>query len=164
MKEAVSTPPVLAYPDFTKNFIIQTDASDVAVGAVLTQIFDDGEHPISYASSTLSAVESRYSAVEKECLAVRFGIDQFHTYIEGRKFTIQTDHAALEYLDNMKTNNNKLWRWKCALAAYDFNIKHRPGKENSNADALSRPPFAITNEILNLNHEIISINSANSNS
>ena len=82
--------------------MVQADASAYALAAVLTQEFEDGEHPIVYASGTLNAAERNYTMTEKECLALLFAIRKFRPYIEGYKFIAITDHSALTWLRNQK--------------------------------------------------------------
>ena len=76
--------------------------------------------------------------VEKECLAIRLGVQAFRVYLLGREFTIQTDHRCLEWLDRMKCDNARLTRWSLSLQPYRFTVQHRAGSLNGNADALSR--------------------------
>ena len=109
------------------------------VGAVLNQLDEDGnDHPISYFSRKLLPREERYSTVEKECLAIKLGVQSFRVYLLGRPFIIQTDHRSLEWLDRLKENNARLTRWSLSLQPYQFRVQYRPGKANANADALSR--------------------------
>ena len=136
LKRLLCTAPVLRNPDFSRPFILQTDASDRGVGAVLSQKDENGEHPLGYFSRKLLPREERYSTMEKECLAIKFGTQAFRVYLLGRNFTIQTDHRSLEWLDRLKENNARLTRW--SLASYTFVVEHRPGAKNGNADALSR--------------------------
>ena len=139
LKGLLCTAPVLRNPDFSKPFILQTDASDRGVGAVLSQRDENGEeHPLGYFSRKLLPREERYSTVEKECLAIKLGTQAFRVYLLGRDFTIQTDHRSLEWLDRLKENNARLTRWSLALQSYTFVVEHRPGAKNGNADALSR--------------------------
>ena len=131
--------PVLQSPDFSNPFILQTDASDRGVGAVLSQLDDQGDdHPIAYFSRKLLPREERYSTIEKECLAIKLAVQHFRVYLLGRPFVIQTDHRSLEWLDRLKENNSRLSRWSLALQPYQFQVRYRPGQSNSNADALSR--------------------------
>ena len=139
LKSILCSSPVLASPDFTRSFILQTDASERGVGAVLSQCDGDGqEHPIAYFSRKLLPREEHYSTIEKECLAIKLGVQAFRVYLLGRPFLIQTDHRALEWLDRLKDNNHRLTRWSLALQPYQFTVTYRAGKANSNADALSR--------------------------
>lgn len=135
---AMTSQPILAYPDFSKPFIIQTDASDVGVGAVLSQIQDGKEHPISYASETLDQTKRSYSATEREAYAIHWAVNYFRPYVHGRKFQLQTDHKALEYIFEGKAKNQKLLRWALSIQEFDFEVVYRKGKENGNADGLSR--------------------------
>ena len=98
--------PVLRSPDFQKLFILQTDASDYGVGAVLSQEDENGDdHPVAYFSRKLLPRVQQYSTIEKECLAIKLATHAFCVYLLGRQFTIQTDHRALEWLDQLKENN-----------------------------------------------------------
>ena len=138
LKSALCTHPVLYSPDFSEQFILQTDASDRAVGAVLGQVSEDGEHPVAFFSKKLLPREECYSAVEKECLAIKLATAAFKVYLLGQLFTIQTNHRSLEWLDRLKENNPRLCRWSLALQPFDFTVEHRSGVKNLNADALSR--------------------------
>ena len=130
--------PILRGPDFDKEFIIQTDASEKGIGAVLSQYDHDGmEHLVAFYSRKLLPRETRYSTVEKECLAIKAATHNFRVYLLGRSFTIQTDHRALEWLDRLKDNNARLTRWSLALQLYKFVVQYRAGSANSNADGLS---------------------------
>ena len=141
LKKALCSRPVLHSPDFTKQFVLQTDASDRGVGAVLSQQDDMGEeHPIAYFSRKLLPREERYSTIEKECLAIKLAVYTFRVYLLGRKFVIQTDHRSLEWLDRLKENNSRLCRWSLALQPFNFVVQYRKGTQNQNADALSRVP------------------------
>ena len=93
---------MLVRPDFSKPFIIQCDVSGSTLGALLAQLFEDGDHPIIYASRTLAPAERNYSTTERECLALLWAIKKFRPYVEGFKFTAVTDHSALKWLRNLK--------------------------------------------------------------
>lgn len=138
LKECLVSAPILTCPDFTRKFIIQTDASQKALGAVLVQQFDEGEKVIAYASRTLSSAETRYSATELECLAVIWAVKKFRCYVEGTRFEVVTDHASLRWLANLKDPAGRLGRWALQLQAYDFDLVHRKGKYHQVPDALSR--------------------------
>lgn len=133
-KHLLTNAPILAFPDFNKTFVITTDASDIALGAVLSQ---DG-HPIAYASRTLGSTEQKYNTTEKELLGILWAITQFRPYVYGRKFLLRTDHKALIWLAKLKEPNQRLTRWKLRLQDYDYTIEHVKGKDNHVADALSR--------------------------
>lgn len=133
------TKPILAYPNFDKKFIISTDASNVGIGAVLSQLDENKfERPIYYASRSLSVHERNYSTIEKELLAIVYATEKFRYYVYGREFTITTDHNPLIYLNNITITSERLTRWRLKLAEYNFNIIYRKGKCNANADTLSR--------------------------
>ena len=141
LKEMLIKAPILSYPDFDKPFIIYTDASGIGLGAVLSQIKDDEkEHVIAYASRSLNPAEKNYSVTDQECLAVVWAIKHFQHYLGLKPFTIITDHIALKWLQTSKMPKGRRARWVMELQQYDFSIKHRPGKLNANADALSRTP------------------------
>ncbi len=141
LKSALISAPVLRSPMVDKQFYIQTDASGHAIAAILSQQFEDGEHPISYASRQLSAPERNYSTIERELLAIIFAVRQFHVYIYGRESVLQTDHQPLVYLGRMRSSNARLMRWSGELLSYRFVIEHKKGSLNGNADGLSRPPL-----------------------
>ena len=105
IKELLHEQPILRCPDFTKMFILQTDASERGIGVVLSQKDDDGtDYPLAYFSKKLLPREERYSTIEKECLAIKLGMQNFRVYLLGRPFEVQTDHRSLEWLDRLKTN------------------------------------------------------------
>ena len=139
LKLALCSEPVLKSPEFDRRFLLQTDASDRGVGAVLSQLGQDGlDCPITYFSRKLLPREKRYATIEKECLAIKLGIQAFRTYLEGRLFTIQTDHRSLQWLDRIKDTNPRLTRWSLFLQGYSYIVEYRSGPSNSNADGLSR--------------------------
>lgn len=137
-KELLTNAPLLQFPDFTKPFVLTTDASNFAIGAVLSQGTIGSDMPVAYASRTLNDAETRYSTIEKELLAIVWATKHFRPYLYGKKFTIYTDHRPLIWAKSINEPNSKLTRWKLRLAEYDYDIKHKEGKKNSNADALSR--------------------------
>ncbi|KAL0849026.1 hypothetical protein ABMA28_013399 [Loxostege sticticalis] len=137
-KDILCNAPVLQYPDFEKPFILTTDASDVSIGAVLSQGTVGTDRPIAYASRTLSQTEIKYSTIEKELLAIVWAVKYFRPYLYGRKFTIYSDHKPLTWLMSLKDPNSKLTRWRLRLEEYDYQIVYKKGKYNTNADALSR--------------------------
>ena len=98
LKEYLLQEPVLKLPDLSKPFVLRTDASGVGVAAVLLQENDGKLYPVGYASKKLNLTEARYPIIEKECLAVVWGIKRFKLYLAGRRFTLQTDHKPLKYL------------------------------------------------------------------
>ena len=103
---------------------------------------DGQERPVAYASRTLTSAEKNYSQLEKEGLAIIFGVKKFHNYLFGRKFSIESDHQPLPYLFNetSQTASSRIQRWAFTLSAYQYAIRHKQGATLSNADALSRLP------------------------
>ncbi|KYO45131.1 hypothetical protein Y1Q_0007420 [Alligator mississippiensis] len=138
LKQALCEDVIMHVPNFRKTFILQTDASETAVGAVLTQEEEGIERPIVYASRKLSAAERRYATIEQECLAIRWAVDHFRYYLMSREFKLVTDHASLRWLSTAKTDNARITRWALALQPYKFQIVFRPGKSNTVTDFLSR--------------------------
>ena len=111
LKLALTKAPVLATPDFTREFAILCDASNEAIGAVLTQEFEDEEHPIMYVHRVVTSAEKNYSTTEKECLALVWAIKKLRPYLEGYRFTTITDHSALRWLKNLREPTGRLARW-----------------------------------------------------
>ena len=148
LKRALCQAPILNNPDFNAAFILQTDASDRGVGAVLSQLNNEGrDRPIAFFSRKLLPREQRYSTVEKECLTIKLAVEAFKVYLLGKEFIIQTDHRSLVWLDRIKEKNRRLTRWSLALQPYKYKIEHRAGKANGNADALSRAATDSTDEM-----------------
>lgn len=152
LKQIISTDQVLSYPQFDKPFILTTDASDYAVGAVLSQIQDKVDKPIAFASRTLNDVETRYATIEKEALAIVWAINKFKPYLYGAKFTLLTDHKPLTFLKN-SSKNDKILRWALDLKNYTFDVLYKEGKTNVVADALSRRPNEINVNESNTNQD-----------
>ena len=141
LKEKLCSAPVLKSPNFQLPFVLQTDASNRGVGAVLTQYSENGEeHPIAFWNRKFLPGEERYSTIEKECLTIKLGIEAFKVYLLGCPITIETDHRSLVWMERFKSTNNRLARWSLALQPYNFQAIHKADRLNGNADALSRPP------------------------
>lgn len=138
LKNKITSAPILQYPDFTKPFVLTTDASNYAVSAILSQGEVGQDLPIAFASRTLNKSEGNYSTTEKECLAIIFGTKVFRPYLYGHKFKIVTDHKPLQWLFNCKDPGSKLVRWRLKLEEFDYEIEYKKGKLNCNADSLSR--------------------------
>ena len=139
-RELVSANAALFIPRYGYNFVLQTDASDNGLGAVLGQEIDGEFRPISFISRKLNSAEQNYAVIEKECLAIKWAIEYFHQYLYARKFIVCTDHAPLTWLSQNKNVNSRLTRWALTLQSFDFVIKYIKGTENLLADALSRNP------------------------
>ena len=143
LKHSLITAPVLAFPDFKQPFLLQTDACTHGIGGVLAQRINNIEKPVAYASRTLSKAERNYSIIELEALAVVYFIVLFRPYLLGHMFTVQTDHAPLRWLLTANHRNNRLARFSLKLQEFAnlMTIDYRPGRANTNADALSRSPI-----------------------
>ena len=138
LKAAMATAPVLRLPDFERQFVVTTDASDVAIGAILEQDFGSGLQPIAFSSRKLNPTEIRYSAYERELLGIVWAIGQWKHYFQGPyPIIIQTDHAPLRQFPSQTSVNSRVWRWLAVLQGYNVDIRHIPGKKNP-ADSLSR--------------------------
>jgi hypothetical protein len=138
LKKLLTTEPLLQYPDFTRPFVLTTDASNDAIGAVLSQGPIGKDLPIAYASRTLNTAEKNYSVVERELLAIVWGCKYFRQYILGTKFTIVTDHRPLTWIFSVKDPSSRLLRWRLKLEEYQYEVVYKKGSNNTNADALSR--------------------------
>lgn len=132
--------PILAMPTDNDPYVLDTDASNESIGAVLPQIQDGKERVIVYSSRKLANREKNYCVTRREMLAIVFYVKAFKTYLLGRPFTIRTDHAALTWLKRIKDPVGQQARWLEILEEFDYTIIHRPGRQHGNADALSRRP------------------------
>lgn len=140
LKDALMSAPCLYAPDFKRPFILQTDASKEGISGVLTQKYEDGEHPVAFISRQLNSAERNYSPTEWECLAVVWAVGQFEVFLIEAPFTVITDHAALQWLPTKRFENTRLMRWAMKLQEFSYTVIHRAGKANANADTLSRMP------------------------
>ncbi|XP_046362411.2 uncharacterized protein K02A2.6-like [Haliotis rufescens] len=145
----LTTSDVLVHYGPKQPLILAADASQHGLGAVIYHDTNSGERPIAFASRTLTAAEKNYSQIEKEALAIIFGIQKFHKYLYGRHFTLFTDHKPLTSIIGPKTGipvlaASRLQRWAIQLSAYTYEIKYKCTKQNANADCLSRLPLADT--------------------
>ena len=141
----------ISYPaaaaDSTKEYFVDTDASNIGLGAALMQRSDDGTpHPVAYASRKLTPTEQTYSTREQEALAMLFVIEKFDCFLAGRKFTVVTDHKSLSWLMTQPLVTGRLANWAYKLRNYDFSIIYRKGAENHIADLLSRAVLGVTVE------------------
>lgn len=159
VKSSIISAEVLTHYDVQKKLVLACDASPHGIGAVLSHEEKSTERPIAFASRTLTAAESKYPQIEKEALAIMYGVKKFHKYLYGRKFTLITDHNPLTYIfgpyEGIPTLAAlRLQRWALLLSAYDYNIVYRKSAENANADYLSRAPVdkAIENIESEVNH------------
>ncbi|KAL5491405.1 hypothetical protein EMCRGX_G016687 [Ephydatia muelleri] len=136
LKGKLASPPILSFPQFDRTFVVDADASQEGVGAVLSHL-DDGR-VIAYASRVLTKAECQYCATRRELLALVWSVRQFRAYLWGRRFIVRTDHSALRWLRSFKDPQGQVARWLEILAEFDFDVIHRPGLRHGNADALSR--------------------------
>ncbi|RVW31621.1 Transposon Tf2-11 polyprotein [Vitis vinifera] len=136
LKQALTTTPTLAMPNFNEPFTIETDASGDGIGAVLTQ----QGRPIAYMIRALGVTKRSWSIYAKEMLAIVEAIRTWRPYILGRKFFIRTDQRSLKYFLEQRVATSEQQKWVAKLLGYDYEIIYRPGRENSTADALSRRP------------------------
>ncbi|GFN91149.1 reverse transcriptase [Plakobranchus ocellatus] len=127
IKRLFSSPPILIIPDMQDTFIVRSDASDFGVGAVLLQDRDGTLMPCRYASRKLLPRECKYSAIEREALALVFAVTQFQRYLIFKHFVLQTDHKRLAYLRTGSPKNARLMRWALALQEFSFQVVHIPG-------------------------------------
>ena len=144
LKNLLVTAPVLAYPHFVsdKEFILETDASGLGLGAVLSQGQDDGfVHPIAFASRFLNSHEQNYCISESDTLSLVWAVRYFHPYLLDHHTVVYTNHSACLSLLNTPRPSGKLACWAMTVQEMDLTLKHRSGKQNVNADALSRNPL-----------------------
>ena len=139
LKHGLATAPILAFPSPMRQFIVHTDASAYAVGAVLSQEDDNGtERVIQYLSHKLTDVQSRWSASERECYAIVYALNKFRHYLLGTRFILYTDHKPLSSLFVSSMKNARIQRWSAMLSEYDMDIRHKAGTKMVQADFLSR--------------------------
>ncbi|CAI5778126.1 Hypothetical predicted protein [Podarcis lilfordi] len=139
LKHALVSSQVMLAPDQRRPFVVQTDASQTGLGAVLLQEDQEGNwRPVVYLSKKLITREQNYSAIEKECFALVWALTKLRSYLWGNIFEVQTDHSPLCWLERVKASNQKLLRWSLALQDFQFNVTHIAGKDNVVADTLSR--------------------------
>lgn len=143
LSRAIAETAQLRLPDLNREFVVQTDASDLGLGAVLLQEYDGVLHPLAFASRSLLPAEKNYSVTERECLAIVFALRKFDVYLDGTKFVVQTDHSALTWLMRLREPSGRLARWALLIQHYDFSVQYRKGSSNVVADALSRAPLSL---------------------
>lgn len=140
LKEILLSRTVLVYPAWEEPFILTTDASNEAFGAILSQGMVDSGRPISFASRTLNKAEKNYSTTEKELLAIVWSVKNYRPHLLSRGFTVYTDHKPLKGITKSKDPSSRILRFLYKLSEYQFKIEYKAGKHNSNADALSGIP------------------------
>ena len=140
LKRALMGPDIMAYPTHDGYFILDCDACDVSIGAVLSQVQGGRERVVAYGSRTLNRHERNYCVTDRELLAVKHFVEHYKHHLLGRHFTVRSDHQALKWLFSLREPKQRIARWLEILSAYDFEIEYRPGVKHGNADALSRCP------------------------
>ena len=140
LKSRLVNPPILAFPDFTQQFVLYTDTSDSAIGTVLSQNRGGEERVIAYWSRQLQKAERNYSTIEREALAAVAAIKEFYPYLYAFHFKLVTDHNPLTSLKGLKDIGGCLSRWMIFLQQFNFQFEYKPGKSHGNADAMSRRP------------------------
>ena len=141
LKSKLAEEITLTFPNYSpdaEKLQLFVDASGVGAGACLSQYQDNQHKVIAYSSMTFTDTQRRYSTIERELLAIRWGVKSFRSFLFGVTFELYTDHKPLLYLHNMQQENSKFMRTINDLSDYDFVIKYRPGSENEAADAMSR--------------------------
>jgi hypothetical protein len=140
LKAIFAMEPVLISPNPEEPFIMETDASDYALGACLLQRHNEGLHPVAFYSRKLTSAELNYQIYDKELLAIVAAFKEWRVYLEGSKHQVQvyTDHKNLTYFTTTQVLNRRQVRWSISLATFNFRISYRKGSENTRADALSR--------------------------
>jgi hypothetical protein len=138
LKEKLSTSPILVIADCKKMMYVQTDASEVGVGAALLQMHAGVLHPVRYLSRKLKGSEKNYSTIEIECLAIVWAVEKLSVYLYGVEFVLLTDHKPLTYIQQTRVKNARVMRWSMFLQDWAFTIKSIKGVENYLADYLSR--------------------------
>ena len=141
LKDLLLKEPVVAYPDFSVPFRLYTDASNISLGAILTQKQEGRERIICCTGRTFNKSEQNYSATKKECLAVVWGIKNFCNYLIANHLKVYTNHYSLQWLRSMKNESTLLHRWAVQLEDYDSEILHRQSKNQGHVDVLSRLPM-----------------------
>ena len=152
LKNRLVSPPILAFSDFKEKFVLYTDASYSAIGAVLSQIQEGKERIIAYWSRQLQKAERNYSTTKTEAFAAVAAIKEFYPYLYGFHFTLVTDHNPLTSLRGLKDIGGRLTRWMIYLQQFNFQCEYKPGKNHGNADTMSRRPA--TENVVTIVHQL----------
>ena len=141
LKQALTSDTLLIYPNFSSEFVVTTDASNVGIGGILSQRDKDGNlRPVAYTAKLLNSAQRNYSTLDRELAAIVHACLHWRVYLEGREFLIQTDHAPLKYILNPRSKlTPRQIRWAADLRQFQFNVVHVKGTNNVVSDALSRP-------------------------
>ena len=138
LKALLIEAPVVTYPDPSRQYIMDTDASNEAAGAVLSQMVEGEECVVAYYSKTFSPPQRNYCVTRRELLAVVMAVNHFRPYLYGQEFRLRTDHASLLWLYKRTEPSHQVARWLESLAEFQFKLEHRAGAKHRNADGLSR--------------------------
>lgn len=138
IQKYLTNDPILVLPNYKEQFIVRTDASTKGLGACLLQNRNNLLHPVKYISRKLLDRETRYSTIERECLAIIWGIQKLAYYLMGARFILQCDHQALKYLKTSTFANSRITRWSLILQEFNFDVQYIKGPDNIIADFLSR--------------------------
>ena len=146
LKKKLISSMTLMSPDTDKQFTLQMDASGTGIGTVLSRYDDENvEIPVAFYSRKLLSRERAYSTVELEFLAVVNAVQHFRVYFTGVPFVVVMDHKCLQYPHKLRDESSRQMRWALTLQPYNYKVKQQPGKENANADALSRQAWSEEN-------------------
>ena len=140
LKKALLGPDIMSFPTDDGLFILDTDASDETIGAVLSQVQLGREKVIAFGSRSLGKSERNYCATDRELLALKYFVQYYKHYLLGRKFVVRSDHESLKWLYSLKEPKHRIARWIEVLSEFDFELEYRPGRQHSNADTMSRCP------------------------
>ena len=138
IKRILSSVPILKLPDLERDFIVQTDASNVSIGGCLLQEHDRIKLPVMYASRKLLPREQNYSVGEREALAIVWVVEKFHRFLYGQHFILESDHRPLKYIQSSHSKNPRIMRWNLARQPYRYTVKYIRGSDNVISDYLNR--------------------------
>ena len=138
LRAALTQKPILRLPHFEKQFVLLTDAYDSGLGAVLLQEYDGVNMPVMYISRKLNTAVTRYSTIERECLALFWATKQLHVYLYGTEFILEIDHQPLAFVNRANINNDRVMRWALHLQMYRYQLRIVKCSANTNADLLRR--------------------------
>ena len=140
LRRYLCSEPIPQYPDFQKTFKLTTDASEYAVGAILSQESDGVDMPIAYFSKIMNACEQKYAKAEKECLAVLYAVMNFRPYLYGREFILVRDYEPIHWITYFENPRARLLRWRLRLQGYQYKFEYKQGKLNRGVEALVGNP------------------------